>query len=349
MAQRILFVGGGLDSVAIAGSVAELTSNGREGGGANAINSLQISTQSAANPTNHVTATALDPATLLPTSVTAGSDFWARCFYTNPSSSNNTAGQPVMEFIDSSGFPWLRVVTNAVSAAWRFAHNTGTGASPVWTNTASAGVSGVPASSQNLDVRVRVGVGGNHSVEVYFSNQLLMSDTFTNTNLTNIRSVRYFPTQAGSTVFICNIVLTEDIPTIGCSVVQTAATGAGTINQWTGAHTDINESILSDTTLLSTSTAGNRASFAYGDIPATATAPIRDVWLWTRAKNDGSSPVNIRAVCRRSAVNYFSGNFPNMGLGYAAQPARWENDPATSAAWTAANFNAAEFGVEAVA
>lgn len=131
-------------------------------------------------------------------------------------------------------------------------------------------------------------------------------------------------------------------------------TATGTNKTWTPS-TGTNHSALvdetnpnDDTDYISSATAGEIDTFQFPDISPTGTIAGVQAVLCDRKDDAGA-----RTLCAEyrsgAGTNYDGGTSITPGSAYLMHRQIWETDPATSAAWTAANINAGEFGVKCVA
>jgi hypothetical protein len=256
-----------------------------------------------------------------------------------------TSSNPLIELRNSSGHPWFRfvsIVAGSLQPQW----NSGTGASPVWTSVGSS----VPAAdNEKVNYDISITLGSPHTFNVYKANSLISSGSFTQASLTSLDRVRFGSSHSSSGGFvgtgISQILCTEGIPTVGAIVPTVKATGAGANTGWSGAFSDVNEIGINDTTTQAAVSAGLKSTHAMGDITVPAGFEIRSVFNWTRAKNDGTAPNNLKSVIRQGGVDYSSGDVANIGLGYGPVGARYDTAP-DSSNWTQAIFNAIEAGYE---
>jgi hypothetical protein len=203
---------------------------------------------------------------------------------------------------------------------------------------------------QRLDIVVAIGATGNHVASVYNREALVATGAFTQAAFTNIRSMRGFAPTGGSSEW-WEIAMTEGFSTITARISYSLSNAAGSNAGWTGTFGNVGETVNDDTTTNSAAAAGLKTTYNVGDITVPGTFTIRSVWQWMRAKTDGSSPANIKAVCRRGGVDYVgAANVPGLSATtFGPVPARYDADPSTGATWTQANFNAAEFGFQSAA
>jgi len=281
-----------------------------------------------------------------PTSVVAGETGYFH--FDEFLTSNTTTVSTKLEVLDASDGAFVRV-TFAASGVQAFQYNSGTAASPTWV-TVGANYT-APLSLVTYDIKVVFGATASdpQTVELYQNGSLIRSATFTNANFTNWRSTRFSGQGATGIARWSQLMGTEGMSTIGGKVMSAGPTAAGSNSGWTGAVANVNEATPSDTTIISAASSGLRQTFAYGDVTLPANLVVRSVFLANRAKNDGIAPLNVRPVCRSGGTDNVGANIPGITTGFRGLLARFDNDPATSAAWTAAGFNAAEFGVESAA
>jgi len=124
--------------------------------------------------------------------------------------------------------------------------------------------------------------------------------------------------------------------------------GAGTYSQWTptaGANYEcVDEPTPNeDTDYNSTDTAGNRDSYAFEDAP-TSGYSIVGIQINERVRKDDALSHNVQPFIRRGTTDYDLAS-EAVPSSYAYVCRVQETDPSTSALWTAAGFNAAEFGI----
>ncbi len=328
---KVLFAGGRLDSLIFTAGVVESTTSSY----------FDATYCDAAIQTPNASAiwkAILRDTSFAPYDVVDGETVYIHCDCYH-ATNNNVASQIWIE--DSSGYPWmaLRTVSGGV---WGIYYNSGTGPSPVWTLVGST--FSVPAVTRfNLDIKFVKNSAGTHSVEFFINNTPTASGTFTQASL-GFRSVRgagYNASNAWS-----QIMVVEGRSTINGKVKYNRPSGVGASSAWTGAYTDVNEAVNNDSTVNSSATAGQRQTYAMQDITLpSASYSIQGIWQWVRAKNDGAAPSNIKLTIRIGGVDYdTASDISGVGVGFSASGARWDNDPSTSTAWTASNWNSAEAG-----
>lgn len=330
---KILFAGGRLDSLAFTSGTTEYNSN--TGRFDTTYTDAAVYCLSSA----HIwTATQVD-ATFTPYDLANGETGY---YHWDMSLITSGSAVTVVWLADSSNQPWLALRSTTTSGTYGLFYNSGTGASPVWTQLGSS-FTVTQLAIVSMDMVLVKNSAGTHSASLYYNNTLVSTGTFTAASLA-VRALRgsIGPVDA----YYSQIMITEGKSTIGGKVKYNRPSAAGANSGWTGAFTDVNEAVNNDATANASATAGQRQTYAMQDVTLPSAAySIQGIWQWVRAKNDGAAPANIKLTVRISAVNYdTAANIANVGLGYSNSGTRWDTDPSTSAAWTVANWNAAEAG-----
>lgn len=142
---------------------------------------------------------------------------------------------------------------------------------------------------------------------------------------------------------------TVDYMTYGLQVANPPIDGAGGVaTQDSGVYSDVNEAILNRANGITLDTNGDGFSGTVTDLSGTAaTAPIMAIRVVCDVRRGSSGPDEVKLFVRIGGTNYYSPVIPVEGIGFVAVAYTWELNPATSAPWTVAAFNAVEIGVEA--
>lgn len=265
-------------------------------------------------------------------------DLWLRWDWACPTGTTGV-GRDAVTVVDGSDQPWLSIRNTGVSLTFGVYYNSGTGGSPVWTLMGNTFV--LPQSRLEMNLKVRI--GSPTSYELYISNQLHSSGSFTQASFTQAHAVLF--AAPVNTFHISQMLFTAGIVTIGSYVYYGLPTAAGASSAWTGLFSAIDDSgasAINDTDLISSSTNGQRSTFAYSDVPALPSGyAIGDVFLYTRARNNGVAPLNIKPVRRNSGgTDLVGSNFVGMGAGFVDFHTRYTG-------LTSTEYNASQFGVEA--
>jgi hypothetical protein len=152
-------------------------------------------------------------------------------------------------------------------------------------------------------------------------------------------------------LYICDGTGSTNKAFLGDVRVQTLMpTGAGASTQLTPSvgnnYDNVNDIPYVSTTYNSSSTAGDRDTYALADLIA-GTASVFAVQDVILASKSDSASASIKAAIKSGGTVYYDAT-QLLGASIAASCAVREVDPATSAAWTLANVNALEFGAEVV-
>jgi len=99
-----------------------------------------------------------------------------------------------------------------------------------------------------------------------------------------------------------------------------------------------------DTDYLSASVVGDEVSLVFPDAPVVG-ADIHGIQLSAYGRKTDSGASGHKALARIGSTN-FLGTERGLGSAYAFKREPWDLSPATSAAWTESEFNAAQFGAE---
>lgn len=132
-------------------------------------------------------------------------------------------------------------------------------------------------------------------------------------------------------------------------VVTLYPSGAGNTTQWTpstGAnYAAVDETPQNgDTDYVSTSTVTNKDTYAFGDLPAAASA-VSGVQVNIVGRKDDVGPRSLAPVVRSGGTDY-DGSNGALTSTYDVISQVYEQNPNTSAAWAVAGVNGAEFGVK---
>ena len=118
---------------------------------------------------------------------------------------------------------------------------------------------------------------------------------------------------------------------------------------WTGSGgpsklADINDVPNSDITFIYAASASLTDTF-YQSTLNLGTYYILGRAVSARARVQGAGPANIKLTVRTGGTNYTTSNIA-LSPGYTAVAYTWTSNPATSAAWTDAQAQAVELGVQ---
>lgn len=145
--------------------------------------------------------------------------------------------------------------------------------------------------------------------------------------------------------FFSEIIIADE-DTRGMRVAYLNPDGAGANTAWTGDHTDVDEEVLNDSDLITTTSTGQNESFTFSNINAAFSGfTVEAVSVSMRASADGSPVGNLQAIARPGSTNNFSANLSDVTSSLNATQAIFAQNPDTVAAWSQSEVNASEFGV----
>jgi hypothetical protein len=138
-----------------------------------------------------------------------------------------------------------------------------------------------------------------------------------------------------------------DYDTRNTRPVKQKVNATGNYSAWTGGFAEVSDGDVS--TAASGAAGADKLSMNLITYPGPASPTgIKEVVVKMMASKGASGPANIRAMCRISSTDYFSGNLsPVQGVPQNVY-ATFALNPNTSAAWATADLDTTEFGVEAV-
>jgi hypothetical protein len=153
-------------------------------------------------------------------------------------------------------------------------------------------------------------------------------------------------------VYICDDSGSTNNDFLGDIRVETIVpTGAGNTTQWTpsaGNNWDcVNDIVaLADTDYVSETTASEKDTYAFGNLTPTS-GTIKGVQIMIGARKDDAGSRSIAPVYRPTSTDY-DGTTGVVSDSYTYLSEIKEVSPETSAAWTIAEINGAEFGVKLI-
>lgn len=185
-------------------------------------------------------------------------------------------------------------------------------------------------------------------------------------NGVNVLSISGVDTQNGGTGVINRVALygitdsyayfddfwLDDSEFLGdCRIECLFPSGAGATTAWTASSGNNYECVdeatpNSDTDYVSSSTADQIDTYAFGNLATTAGA-VKGVQVSAFARKDDAGSRNIALVARPGSTDR-AGDTQALSDSYTYYSQIWETNPDTSAVWTISEVNASEFGVKLV-
>lgn len=255
---------------------------------------------------------------------------------------DHTTNGNFWEALNGSDQPWL-AIRSPSSGVYGLYYNSNTGASPTWTLIGST----TSLANGNYYFNVWITLGSPHDAGWAVNDAQIDTGTFTQASLTSLDAMHFRGLTATTNYYYSEMMAAIGINLIGGHVFYGAATGAGSNSAWggtTGTYADIDDVGINDADSLSSGSAGQRSTFAYSNLPSlAATEEIGDLFMWTRAKNDGSAPTNVKPVRRDS------GGTDNVGSSFSGISTAYQSFLTRYSGIDSTEYNASEFGVESAA
>ena len=133
----------------------------------------------------------------------------------------------------------------------------------------------------------------------------------------------------------------------GAKIVAQRPTGNGFHVDGTGSFSDVDDIVTVDTTGIGLPAVGNQKSFLHDNL-ITSGMVIDAVFINSTTAVSGGVVNNLRGIVRRAGTTVATAVVsPSPELGIEQRSVVATVDPTTGLAWTVANFNASEIGVEA--
>lgn len=331
MADRWLFAGGGIESLRTV-SGTPTTASGHNGSYAD--HAVQCSSSKI------VAADFVDSSVASDAAVT-GEKLYFR--FSTQITGTASVGNFV-ELVDGSDLPWLAVRNvggSGTSCTWQLYYNSNTGASPTWTAVTADTI--IVNSGSPRECCIWITLGSPHIAGISFEGSFVGEGSFTQASLTSLDAAKLRGPQTSDQRF-SEVAAAVGINLVGSHVFYGKATGAGASSAWsgtTGTFADIDDAGINDADSLSSATAAQRHTFAYSNPPALgANEALGDVFLWTRARNSGGAPSNIKPVRRDS------GGTDNVGSSFSGITGAYQSFLTRYSGLSETEFNASEFGVE---
>ena len=207
-------------------------------------------------------------------------------------------------------------------------------------------------SVRDVDIHYKIAASGGF-VKVY-ADGVLITEVSGNTSLSSgaqtvsrMRMAGLDDQNIGTSQNLFSQFLVADTPTLGARV-HTLPLTVGATNQWDG--TPANVTGTASAGAISETTADEEISFTAADFGVALQSgfALEAVVLSSYAQALSGSPVTkVQGRSRIGGTPYSSGGLITLASGYALAQQVMAINPATSASWTVAEVNAAEFGLQA--
>jgi hypothetical protein len=195
------------------------------------------------------------------------------------------------------------------------------------------------------DIEVVIGASG--VIRAYRGKALEFEFTG-NTVFNSVTSADRFAFQYPGTTshhYSCIIVADED--TRPLRYAQAALSAQGALAEWTGAVGNVSGTGFNDGTLVTTDTPDQRTTYTKAALNALFNSgwTVETAVVSVRAATEPGKAAGLRGMARSSSVDGFSAQ-QALANPLGVRQFQIPTDPNTSAAWTVANFNSAELGVQ---
>lgn len=272
----------------------------------------------------------------------AASDIWFSAYLYAGSTSSG-----VVALIFSSGGTDLFRAISGSGTTLRLEYWNGS----AWVAAFTAATAMAAATRFRFDVHIKIADSGG-VLELYTNGSLIGSftgDTLL-TAATTLDKVTLLGLSNGSATQTWSAVMVADEDTRPITYIGKRAIGAGGVSQWSGSYADIDETGFSDSDLIRSGTAEQVSTFIKNALPATyATGySVIGIGVSARACKGASGPQNLQLAARSGSSNGFSAS-KALATSFAPKQDVFTQNPATSAAWTYAEADAAQIGVKSVA
>jgi hypothetical protein len=199
----------------------------------------------------------------------------------------------------------------------------------------------------------QVRLNGSGVNEIDFTGDTKNAGTSTSFDALRL-SIPYSATRV-TDVYILNTAGSTNNSWLGDVAVRTSRpSGNGTTSQLVGSDADstdnylhIDEAPVSSTDYVGSPTAGEKDTYAMGDLPAGISTIFGVAWNGYVAKSDAGA-ITAAPVIRSGGTDYV-GSSMSLPTAYATQQVVYETDPDTATDWTATGVNDMEAGFQVTA
>jgi hypothetical protein len=198
-----------------------------------------------------------------------------------------------------------------------------------------------------FDIKLTAGASGTFNL--YKGGTLHITDPGTGMNAAfNNIAVARFGSQGGSgSGHIFSQVLGANFDTRDSRYMQNLANANGADTDGTGTYTDINETVLDESTAIVLATVGHKKTFTKPAITLPAGYRIAAAWVNGRARVTGGTIADGQLIIRSGGTDYMSAS-KAYNTGYEPRGHYLLQNPNGTIDWTQTSYNNAEFGIKAV-
>jgi hypothetical protein len=245
-----------------------------------------------------------------------------------------------LEFFNSTGTLVYRVTmgTTQVSCAY-------------WNGSSMVSMGNVATTVFNSSalrrVMVKIVCGASGSFELFNGGASVASSSGGHASANNIAKARVYSIQGLNGDTWSSEIMGADYDIRNARFMHRLANANGADTDGTGTYTDINETVLDDTTAIALTAVGHKKTFTKTAITVPAGMKIDSMWVNARGRISGAVVADGQLLVRSGGADYASAS-KAFGAGYSARGHYVANDPATGVPFTETGFNNAEFGAKAV-
>lgn len=235
---------------------------------------------------------------------------------------------------------------NGVNSVFRLTLDVSTAQFQYWNGSAWTNTGTTFALSTAVLYRFDIKVALNSGFELYTGGTLRTSGSGWSGGATTVTSARFSTPSTNSTSYVSQVMV-ADFDTRDSRYYQISADGnSASNNGGTGTYTDINETVLDETTAEVVSVAGNKMGQTWANITLPSGYIVGAVCMGARGRIAGTITDGKLGI--RSGGSNYSSSGKAYTTGYEPRGRIDETDPATSANWTQSGVNAVETYIEAV-
>lgn len=199
------------------------------------------------------------------------------------------------------------------------------------------------ATLYNMTIDCNAAAG---TLTVYQGNTVVFTGTAVSSFATTVGFVRFYNNGNGGATVLSQV-MGADYDIRDAKLMPLAFNGNSATNtSGTGAYTDINETVLDETTNIIISSVGGKKGQTKAALTLPGTYGIAGMVVSARGRVSGGT-VTDGKLGVKSGASSSSSTGRTFNGGYEPRSAIFESDPNTSGAWTQTNFNNAETYLEA--
>ncbi|MEY9560488.1 hypothetical protein [Sinorhizobium fredii] len=209
----------------------------------------------------------------------------------------------------------------------------------------------VVSSPQTMAVKIDATAG---FIRFYRGGVLMaefVGNTATRAGMTGC-SYMWFGARSSSNISYISEVIVGDTDNRLYRLVTLPATGNGANTAWANDYLSINAYNSPDSSFISSGGAGEKESFALGNLPAATadTGEVKAVVVSARHNiQSASGPQTINALVRTGGADHTTALSPQNKDAFGGAVAVWNTNPATGQKWTRTEVDALEAGMQSAA